>query len=473
MFRNYFKVFTLNLFDISNKFCIINYIPILGYYFIKIILHLRITFYSFILTSIIQKDQQFVWHPFTHLKYAELPVHLVKGEGAYFYDADGNKLLDGISSWWVNLHGHCHPYISQKVSEQMQTLEHAIFSSFTHSAAVNLAERLVKHLPENQSKIFYSDNGSTAVEVGLKMTLQYWHNKGIRKRKFIAFENAYHGDTFGGMSVGARNVFNNAFENLLFEVIHIPLPNSENIELLKSTLQLWFDKHDDIAGFIFEPLVQGAAGMLMYEPKHLDELIEICKQNNIICIADEVMTGFGRTGKFFASDYLNHKPDIICLSKGLTGGYMPLGVTSCAQFIYDACVSDDKTKTFFHGHSYTANPTSCSAALASLDLMEQEYTWQQIEMITTHHAQFVQSHSGHQKLSDIRSLGTILALEIKTEEHTHYLNKASETIASFFLKHSIIIRPLGNVLYLIPPYCISKQELEKVYLVMESFLDQL
>ena len=328
--------------------------------------------------KIIRSDSQHVWHPFTHLKYAEAPVCIVKGEGSYFYDADGNKLLDAISSWWVNLHGHCHPYISKKVSEQLFTLEHAIFSAFTHEPAVHLAERLIGHLPGNQSKIFYSDNGSTAVEVGLKMVLQYWHNNGIQKKKFIALENAYHGDTFGGMSVGARNVFNNAFENLLFDVIHIPVPTSHNIEQIKSTLQGWFTNHNDIAGFIFEPLVQGASGMIMYEATHLDELILLCREHNIICIADEVMTGFGRTGKFFASDHLKNKPDILCLSKGLTGGYMPLGVTSCAQFIYNACVSDDKTKTFFHGHSYTANPTACSAGLASLDLMEQEGTQQQI-----------------------------------------------------------------------------------------------
>lgn len=414
-----------------------------------------------------------MWHPFTHLKYAETPVQLVKGEGAYFYDAEGNKLLDAIASWWVNLHGHCHPYISQKVSEQLHALEHAIFSSFTHEPAVNLAQRLLGHLPQNQAKVFYSDNGSTAVEVGLKMVLQYWHNKGAQKKKFIAFENAYHGDTFGGMSVGARNVFNNAFENLLFDVIHIPLPNEDNIEQLKSTLQAWFTNHHDIAGFIFEPLVQGAAGMLMYEAKYLDDLVALCKAQGIICIADEVMTGFGRTGKFFATDHLQHKPDIVCLSKGLTGGYMPLGVTSCAQFIFDACVSDDKTKTFFHGHSYTANPTACAAALASLDLMEKPETWQQISMISGAHDGFVLKYQNHPKLSAIRSLGTILALEIKTEEHTHYLNSASESMAAYFLRNGIIVRPLGNVLYLITPYCITNDELLWVYEIIEGFLAQL
>lgn len=420
-----------------------------------------------------QKDKQFVWHPFTHLKYVEAPVHIVRGEGAYFYDNDGNKLLDAISSWWVNLHGHCHPYISQKVADQLHLLEHAIFSSFTHEPAVKLAERLVGHLPENQSKIFYSDNGSTAVEVGLKMVLQYWYNQGVSKKKFIAFENAYHGDTFGGMSVGARNVFNNAFENLLFEVIHIPLPDEENIEQIKDTLTTWFTNHYDIAGFIFEPLVQGAAGMMMYEAKYLDELIALCKENHVICIADEVMTGFGRTGEFFASNYLTHKPDIICLSKGLTGGYMPLGVTSCAQFIYNSCVSDDKTKTFFHGHSYTANPTACSAGLASLDLMEKEETWKQIRMISSANLAFADKLKNHPKLKDLRVKGTILALEINTEEHTHYLNNASESIAGYFLKKGVIVRPLGNILYFIPPYCITEMELNQVFDVMTRFLSEL
>ncbi len=424
-------------------------------------------------SDIQQKDKQFVWHPFTHLKYADVPVQIVKGEGAYFYDAQGNKLLDGISSWWVNLHGHCHPYISRKVSEQLHTLEHAIFSSFTHEPAVLLAERLIGHLPENQSKIFYSDNGSTAVEVGLKMVLQYWHNQESSKKKFIAFENAYHGDTFGGMSVGARNVFNNAFENLLFDVIHIPFPDANNIEQMKEVLQAWFTNYHDIAGFIFEPLVQGAAGMQMYEAQHLDEIIALCRENKVICIADEVMTGFGRTGKFFASNYLTNKPDIICLSKGLTGGYMPLGVTSCAQFIYDSCVSDDKTKTFFHGHSYTANPTACSAALASLDLMEKEETWSQIKMISDLNTAFVNTHRNHPKLKDLRSKGTILALEINTEEHTHYLNNVTESIASYFFKNGIIVRPLGNILYIIPPYCITETELKQVYVVIVQFLLEL
>jgi adenosylmethionine-8-amino-7-oxononanoate aminotransferase len=421
--------------------------------------------------NILQKDKEYVWHPFTPQAGWKAPVNIVKGEGVYLIDEHGNKYLDAISSWWVNLHGHCNPYISKKVSEQLFQLEHALFSDFTHPYAVKLAERLLKHLPEDQSKIFYSDNGSTAVEVALKMTLQYWHNKGIEKNTFIAFGNAYHGDTFGGMSVGARNVFNNAFEKLLFTVNHIPLPTEENFSRVKELLAKEI-KNGKVAGFIFEPLVQGAAGMLMYEAEHLDELISICKENGVVTIADEVMTGFGRTGKFFASDYLKNSPDIFCLSKGLTGGYLPLGVTGCAKFVYDAFVTEDRNKTFFHGHSYTANPTACSAALASLDLMEKEETLSRIKMIEEAHKKFSVKISSKKTVRSVRAKGTILAIELNTKDQTRYLNNASESISDFFLERKIILRPLGNVFYLIPPYVIKEGELEKVYAAIEEFLNR-
>lgn len=396
-------------------------------------------------------------------------MQIVKGEGIYFIDAQGRRIIDAISSWWVNLHGHCHPYISQKVSEQLFRLEHSIFSDFTHTPAVELAERLMKHLPGNQAKVFYSDNGSTAVEVALKMTLQYWHNQGIPKNTFIAFENAYHGDTFGGMSVGARNVFNNAFSSLLFGVVTLPLPDRNNIEALKEQIsRLAAQGH--IAGFIFEPLVQGAAGMLMYEAGLLDDLLAHCREHSIITIADEVMTGFGRTGKFFASDHLHHAPDIICLSKGLTGGYMPMGLTSCSQFIYEAFLSEDKARTFFHGHSYTANPTACSAALASLDLMEQPGTFANIAMIEEEHRSFLRKIALHPSLRAARVCGTIIAFELSTEEHSHYLNRAAEGIAGFFLEKGVLLRPLGNIFYLIPPYIITKEELSVLYSTIEEFL---
>lgn len=416
-----------------------------------------------------QKDAKYIWHPFTHQLNAKPAINIVKGKGVYLYDDRGNKYIDAVSSWWVNLHGHCNSYISKKISEQLYQLEHSIFSDFTHLPAINLAERLLSHLPDNQTKIFFSDNGSTAVEVAIKMTLQYWHNQNKKKTLFLAFENAYHGDTFGGMSVGGRNVFNQAFENLLFEVAYLPLPDEQNIDELINTIKIWAEQHQ-VAGFIFEPLVQGAAGMVMYEAYYLDKLIHVCRTNNIITVADEVMTGFGRTGKFFANDYLKNKADIICLSKGITGGYMPLGVTSCAQFIYDAFLSSDKTKTFFHGHSYTANATACSAALASLDLMENEETWNQIKIIEESHQLFKLKIKNNLKLKNVSVKGTIIVFELLTNDYTHYLNDAANGISDFFLKKGILIRPLGNVFYLIPPYVITQTELNFIYDAIEEFL---
>jgi adenosylmethionine---8-amino-7-oxononanoate aminotransferase len=409
-----------------------------------------------------------IWHPFTKQWNKTEEISIVKGEGIYLIDEKGNKYIDAISSWWVNLHGHCNPYISKKVSEQLNQLEHSIFSGFTHPYAIELSQRLLNHLPYNQKKIFFSDNGSTAVEVALKMCLQYFHNRGEEKTTFIAFENAYHGDTFGGMSVGARNVFNNSFDKLLFDVKYIPLPDENTFQKVKSQLKSKIGSYN-VAGFIFEPLIQGAAGMLMYEAEHLDELISICRNENVICIADEVMTGFGRTGEFFASDHLNNKPDIICLSKGLTGGYMPLGVTSCAQFIYDAFVDEDPVKTFFHGHSYTGNPTACSAALASIDLMEEENTWNQIKMIQTCHKSFAKKIKSNSKLKDVRFKGTVIAFELRSEEERHYLNRSSQGIADYFLEKGIIIRPLGNVFYVLPPYVISESELTRIYEEISNF----
>jgi len=422
--------------------------------------------------SIQERDKKTVWHPFTQQINPSYAIPIVKAEGAYFYDENGKKYIDAISSWWVNLHGHCHPYLTQKITEQLNTNEHSLFSGFTHESGVRLAERLLGKLPSNQSKIFYSDDGSTSVEVAIKMTLQYWSNKNQNKTKIIAFENAYHGDTFGGMSVGARNAFNNAFSKLLFDVIHIPVPvkgkENDSLEAMKKALT-----DETVAAFIFEPLVQGAAGMIMYDESELDKLIELCKLKNVITIADEVMTGFGRTGKFFACDYLKNKPDIFCLSKGLTGGVMPLGVTSCAQFIHDAFVSEDKMKTFFHGHSYTGNPTACAASLASLDLFEIENTFDSIKRINECHQKFYEKIKNHSKIIEARIKGVILSIEIKTSEKTNYLNSLSEKITSFFIDKGIIVRPLGNVIYILPPYCITNKDAEFIHNAILEFLEQL
>jgi adenosylmethionine-8-amino-7-oxononanoate aminotransferase len=420
--------------------------------------------------SALQKlDEKNIWHPFTHLKYAETPINIIRSQGAYYFDEHGNRYIDAIASWWVNLHGHSHPYIAEKIFGQLKTNAHSIFSGFTHPGAVEFSGRLLKHLP-GFSKVFFSDDGSTSVEVALKMALQYWSNKNENRTKIIAFEDAYHGDTFGSMSLGARNVFTNAFSPLLFDVLRLPLPNDANIEKVKETLRL-YTLNNDVAAFVFEPLVLGAGGMKMYDPKYLDELISVCKSRNIICIADEVMTGFGRTGKFFAIDHLTGKPDIICLSKGITGGVMPLGVTVCAQFIYDAYLSDDKSKTFFHGHSYTANPTACAAALANMDLMEEPVTWNNIDRIGTRHREFMDRLRSNKKLLSASSRGTILAIEIKTPEKSGYMNSLSEKISAWFIKKNILLRPLGNVLYVLPPYCISNTDLDHIYLAIEEFLN--
>lgn len=411
--------------------------------------------------SIPERDKKVTWHPFTHQKDAAHPLNIIKGEGIYLIDENGNKYIDAFSSWWVNLHGHANPYIAEKIYEQAKTLEQVAFSDFTHSQAVLLAERLLSHLPKNQSKIFYSDNGSTAVEVALKMAMQYHHNMGTPKHKIIAFENGYHGDTFGSMSVAERNVFNTPFSPFLFEVILIPVPvkGKEHRTFLKLEQAL---KDDAACAFIFEPLVQGAGGMVMYEPEPLEKILRLCKAHHCITIADEVMTGFGRTGKFWATNYLTTKPDIMCLSKGITGGFMPLGATSCAKFIYDAFVSDDKTKTFYHGHSYTANPLACAAANASLDLLKKPEMHEKVQMISDFFQNMKMKYENHPAIIECRNRGAILALELKSPEGTSYLNQLGKKVSAFFLKRGIIVRPLGNVLYFIPPYCINQSELKQL-----------
>jgi adenosylmethionine---8-amino-7-oxononanoate aminotransferase len=421
--------------------------------------------------SLRKRDQKVIWHPYTQMKDASPPIAIVKGEGAYLYDETDEMYIDAISSWWVNLHGHSHPYITQKVYEQIQKLEHVIFAGFTHEPAIQLAEELLKILPINQSRIFYSDNGSTAVEVALKMSLQYWQNKEIKRNKIIAFNNAYHGDTFGAMSVSSRTAFTDPFRDLLFEVLFIepPVPGNEEISLsqLKKLIE---DDGDSIASFIFEPLVMGAAGMLMYEGEGLDELIALCRKNNILIIADEVMTGFGRTGNLFAVDYLTQKPDIICLSKGITGGTMALGVTSCSADIYNAFLSNDKSKTFFHGHSFTANPIACAAALASLELLMEESCQEAIGDIFESHKAFSQKIDDFPSVKEIRITGTIMAIELKTGEKGGYFSGIRDFIYDYFLKKGIILRPLGNVLYVLPPYCISKDDLQYIYKTIVEFL---
>lgn len=419
--------------------------------------------------SLAERDRDLIWHPYTQMQNAAAPIPIVRGEGVYLITEDGKKYIDAVSSWWVNIHGHSHPYIAQKVAEQLNRLEHVIFAGFTHPGAIELAERLIDILPSGQSKVFYSDNGSTAVEVAMKMCFQYWSNLGNPKTKVLAFNNSYHGDTFGAMAVSSRSAFTRPFEKLLFDVEFIDLPDAGNIAKLKAHIS---GISSDLAAFIFEPLVQGAGGMQMYEARYLDELILHCRQNEILTIADEVMTGFGRTGKLFASDHLSEQADLMCFSKGITGGTMALGLTTCTAEIYNAFLSDDKLKTLFHGHSFTANPVACSAALASLDLLLDKETIKNIDRITQSHHEFLNKIKDHPRLKNIRQTGTILALEWESTGETSYFNSLRDNLYNFFLDQGIILRPLGNIVYVLPPYCINTEQLNYVYLKIEEALER-
>nr|WP_314491647.1 adenosylmethionine--8-amino-7-oxononanoate transaminase [uncultured Chryseobacterium sp.] len=407
-----------------------------------------------------ERDRAVNWHPYTQMKTSGNAVPIIKGKGVYLYDDQGNKYIDAVSSWWVTLHGHAHPYIAEKVCDQLNTLEQVIFAGFTHEPAIRLSENLLKLLPENQQKVFYSDNGSTAVEVALKMGVQYAHNNKNKKSKILAFKNAYHGDTFGAMSLSARSAWTQPFGEMLFEVIFIDTPTSENLQDLKSQIKSY---QNEVICFIYEPLIQGAAGMLMYDAEDLDELMKFCRNQEILMIQDEVFTGFGRTGKLFSADHLSEKPDIMCFSKGLTGGTMPMGITTCSDEIYNAFLSDDQYKTLFHGHSFTANPLACAAALASMELLLSEETRQNIQRITDQHFRFSNILKKHPHVENVRQKGTVIAWEIKNDRQTSYFDETGKKLYDKFLSRGIIMRPLGNVLYLVPPYCITVDELDFIY----------
>lgn len=418
----------------------------------------------------VERDSKAIWHPFTPLRGMEKPLMIERAEGVHLITDEGDKIIDAISSWWVNLHGHSHPHIAKAVAEQAAKLEHVIFAGFTHAPAIQLAERLLKILPENQAKVFYSDNGSTATEVGIKMAFQYFFNQGIKRHKIIAIDGAYHGDTFGAMSVGERGPFTEPFNPYLFDVSFIDFPTkdkeAEVFEQFKTLIET-----GEVASFIFEPLVQGASGMRMYSAELLDRMIALAQANEVICIADEVMTGFGRTGKLFASDWLENKPDIFCLSKGLTGGAMAMGVTTCTDKIQSAYRSNELMKTFFHGHSFTANPITCAAANASLDLLLTEECEGNRERIHQSHLHFITQIEDHKMVRNARVMGTILAFEMNTDKDTSYFNEARHYLYPYFISKGVLLRPLGNVLYLIPPYVIGSQVLDYVYNTVLEFLD--
>lgn len=414
------------------------------------------------------EDQNNIWHPFSPIV-GEPPVVIKSAKGIHLITEDGRKIIDGISSWWVNIHGHSHPAIAEAIYKQAKELEHVIFAGFTHPPAIELSQKVLSILPSNQSKVFFSDNGSTAVEVALKMAIQFWHNKGTPKRKVVAIEGAYHGDTFGAMSVGDRGLFTEPFSKHLFDAEFIPFPDGKNDDTVIARFTELVS-HNDVFAFIYEPLVQGAAGMRMYSPALLSQLMKIAKGKDVLCIADEVFTGFGRTGRIFASDHLELRPDLVAISKGLTGGTMALGITSCTPEIFEAFESNELSKTFFHGHSFTANPIACASANASYDLLMTEDCKKRIDIICALQSAFRNKMKDHPRLNDVRVRGTILALEVKTGSTTSYGNSLKFEIYRFFMGKGILLRPLGNVIYFLPSYAFTESDIALVHQSIEEFL---
>lgn len=416
-----------------------------------------------------ERDKKYIWHPLNQHKTHPNSVGIVKAKNCVLYDENGNQYIDGIASWYSAMYGHCNEYITKKVSTQLANLNQVIFSGFTHEPAIKLSEKLMEILPKNQSKIFFSDNGSTSVEVAIKMSLQYFSNQGIKKNKIIALKDSFHGDTFGAMSASSESIYNYPFRELLLEIKRITPPTPENEKQVLTEFESLL-KQGDVSTFIYEPLVQGAAAMKMYDASSLDKVLALCKKYNVITIADEVMTGFGKTGKNFASDYMENKPDLMCLSKSLTAGVVPMAITSCSQKIYDAFYDEDVNKGFFHAHTYSANPVACSAAIAGIELLQSDEMQESIKRITESHEQFSTKIKGHPKVKLTRQQGVIFALEVNQEEKSMYGN-LRDKLFDFYMSEGVYLRPLGNTVYILPPFTISDIELQKIYSSIEKSLD--
>ena len=404
-----------------------------------------------------------IWHPYTQEATEPPPIPIDQGKGAYLYTRDGRRLIDGISSWWVNLHGHGHPLIAAAIAAQACKLEHVIFAGFTHEAAEELAERLAPILPAELDRVFYSDNGSTAVEAALKIAIQYWYNQGqTKKHRIVALEHAYHGDTIGAMSVSADSPFTAAFEVLRLPVFRVR--NAAELEELVSK------REDEIAAMIVEPLVQGAGGMKMYPASELKRFQQLCAEHSVLLIADEVFTGLGRTGRMFACEHAGITPDLMCISKGLTGGFLPFAVTVCRSEIYSAFHSTDRSRTFFHGHSYSGNPLGCAAANATLKIFETEPVFERITAIERIHEARLADFRQHPTVVDARMLGTISAIELRSGD-AGYLSSVRSRLYNFFIEHGVLLRPLGNVVYIVPPYVIRQDDLHYTYEIVGKALD--
>ena len=412
-----------------------------------------------------------IWHPFTqHALRPSLP-RAVRAEGAYLFTADNQRILDAISSWWVITHGHRHPRIVEAIKAQADMLDQVIFAEFTHEAAERVAAKLLTLVPRGLDHVFFSDSGSTSVEVALKMALGYWHNIGEPRSRIVVMQHSYHGDTIGAMSVGARGVFNAAYGPLLFDVTTVPFPSAGHEQATLDALEAAV-RHERPAAFIVEPLILGAGGMLMYPPRVLKEMKRICEASDVLFIADEVMTGWGRTGTLFACEQADVSPDIACYSKGLTGGALPLAVTLCRADIYDAHFSKDRTRTFFHSSSYTANPVACAAAKANLDLWQDPETRARVASVATMQDQAIAPFRGDARFKNVRRTGTITALELEASD-SGYLAGIGPKLQAFFNGRNLLLRPLGNTIYVMPPYCVTAADLDDIYAAIKDAADGL
>ncbi len=420
------------------------------------------------LEKLSDRDKKHLWHPLTQHKTAALPKGIVKAKGALLWDEEGKTYIDGIASWYSTIYGHCNEHIVSAMTAQMKQLDFVMFSGFTHEPAVRVSEELMKILPNNQAKIFFNDNGSTAVEAAIKMTLQYYYNQGEKRDTIIAFEEGFHGDTFGAMSASGLSVYNGPFEDFLLKVIRIPTPNEENLNGILTQLETIYTENR-CAAFVFEPLVQGAAGMKFHSVKGLGAIIKKCREAGILSIADEIMTAFGKTGKNFASDYLVNKPDIMCLSKALTAGMFPLSITSCSQKVFDAFYSDELTKGFFHAHTFSAHPIGCAAVLAGLELLGSDEILERRKYIAQKHEQFVLKVRHHPKVKEARSMGVILAIDVMTEMDRY--GKLRDRLYTYFMDHGVNLRPLGNTIYVLPPYVIEDEQLQQIYNSIEGAIE--
>ena len=414
-----------------------------------------------------------LWPPFTQLATAAPAQRIVSGEGALLFRDGAPPLIDAISSWWVTLHGHGHPVMAAAIAEQAHRLEQVIFADFTHEPAEQLAERLSRIT--GLERLFFSDNGSTAVEVALKIACQWWHNQGTPRHQIVAFDGAYHGDTFGAMAVGERNLFSEPFDDKLFPVARVPWPHTwwgdETIEAKEQAALDCLEQQlqTPTAAVILEPLLQGAGGMAMVRPRFVQEVAKRVKQSQALLIADEVLTGFGRTGDWFASHRAGIQPDLMALSKGLTGGCLPMGVTMASERIFQGFIGQDPSLTLWHGHSFTANPLGCAAANASLNLLEANpNAFQNFE---ARHRPHLERLQGHPKVSRCRLLGTVAAFDLAVDGTAGYLNPAGPTVKKLAMAHGVFLRPLGQVVYLLPPLCISDEQLQRCYEAIGVALD--